>query len=604
MPTDQKVQELVHRIEEGRWAKWVQLTAFLAVMVAMFTAFILDPWYWGLYKGLSHPKAMDQAQIARELARGNGFATKMVRPLAFTQIKTNKGVFDPSRMPDTYHAPLWSMTLAPFLKAVKIWPECVPGSWRPFHLPTFHAPVKDRWQLSTREYIYVCDRMVSAVAMIFFFLTVLVSYFTVRRLFDHHIGMWTVVSMLGCNLYWQYSLSGLPQMLMSFLFGCALYALVRAVEIRQKERWPYGWLALMTALFGLLALTHGIAVWIFGGAFLFCVVYFKPRWRTAALMAGVFLLAYSPWVYRNYRASGTPFGVSAMCALEQIKGTENAIMRTLEPDTRGLSPTTFRKKIQTQLSVQLGSLFSSLGGILAAPVFFLALLHLFKTPLARTFRWALLSMWIPAVVGMSALTMYEEGAALASYNLHILFIPTFVGFGIAFIFVLWMRLEIDMPVFRYAFFTLLFAISTLPLVNYMTTGNKSPVQWPPYSPPHIALLREWTQPEEVIASDMPWAVAWYADRKSLWLPMTIQAFLDFNDYEHVGAKIAGIYLTPISGNKPLVSEIVKGDYKDWAPFILRNVNTKDFPLKSVTAMPLDYQCIFYSDRDRWTDKMD
>jgi len=157
---------------------------------------------------------------------------------------------------------------------------------------------------------------------------------------------------------------------------------------------------------------------------------------------------------------------------------------------------------------------------------------------------------------------------------------------------------------RYAFFMLIFGVCFIPLLNQLTIVNRSPVQWPPYVPPYISIMRDWTSNEEIIASDMPWAVAWYADRKSLWLPMTIQNFIDFSDYERVGGKIAGIYLTPLSGNKALIGDIVKGDYKEWAPFILRNVNIKDFPLKAVTAMPLDNQCIFYSDRDRWTDRVD
>ena len=595
MATDQQVQELVHRIEEGRWAKWVQLGALLAVMVAMFVAFILDPWYWGLYKGFNHPKAMEQAQVARELARGNGFSTKMIRPLAFSQIRTKKGFFNPSKIPDTYHAPLWPVTLAPFLKVVKIWPDS---------LIPFRPAVKDRWQLTTRDYIYVCDRTISAVAMIFFYLSILVNYFTVRRLFDHHVGLWTVALMLGCNLFWQYSLSGLPQMMMLFLFSCALYCLVRAMEVQALVRWPYGWLALTAFFFGLLALTHAITIWIFAGAFLFCLFYFRPHWKTAVLMGGVFLLVYSPWIVRNYRSSGTPFGVSVYCAMEQIKGNENAIMRSQDLETSGVSPATFRRKIQIQVNAQMGNLYSCLGGTLAAPVFFLALLHFFKRSLPRNLRWGLLLMWLCGAIGMAVFTMGEEGTLLASNDLNVLFIPLFISFGIAFILVLWTRLEISAPLLRYAFFTLIFALSTLPLINYMTTGSKSPVQWPPYIPPYIAIMRDWTQPEEIIASDMPWAVAWYADRKSLWLPTTIQSFLDFSDYERIGARIAGIYLTPISGNKPLISDIVKGDYKEWAPFILRTVNIKDFPLKSVTAMPLDNQCIFYSDRDRWTDKMD
>ena len=580
MATDQQVQEFVHRIEEGRWVKWIKLGTLIAVMSGMFVAFILDPWYWGLYKGLSHPKAIEQAQIARELARGNGFTTKVIRPLAYTQMKTNKGFVTMNRLPDTYFAPLWPMTLAPALRIVK-----------------------DKWQMTTRDYVYVGDRIVSAVAMIFFFLSIGVSYFTARRLFDNLMGAWTVVTMLACSLFWKYSMSGLPQMLMIFLFSGAVYAMLRAIEAHIEGRWPVGWLALTAFIFGLLTLTHGISAWIFAGALFFCVFYFLHRWKTVALMSGIFLLVYSPWMYREYRISGSPVGISAYSILVQIRGSESTIMRSMDLDASGIGPTVFRSKIQTLVAGQLGDLFASLGGSVTAPIFFLALLHLFKTPLARTLRWALFSMWLFALLGMSAVGSDDDNQ-LAANDLNILFIPMFAAYGTAFLLVMWSRLDINVSLIRYGFYALIVSISSIPLANLLLCGTKSPVQWPPYVPPYIAILRDWTTPDEVIASDMPWAVAWYADRKSLWLPMTIQLFIDMNDYERMGGKIAGIYLTPLSGNKGLISDIVKGDYKEWAPFILRNVNIKDFPFKAVTAMPLDNQCIFYSDRDRWTERAD
>ena len=40
-----------------------------------------------LFRGLNSPQAMDQAQIAREIARGNGFTTKFIRPIAYEQAK-------------------------------------------------------------------------------------------------------------------------------------------------------------------------------------------------------------------------------------------------------------------------------------------------------------------------------------------------------------------------------------------------------------------------------------------------------------------------------------------------------------------------------------
>lgn len=572
----------------------------------LFVGFILDPWYWGLYKGLAHPKAMQQAEIAREIARGNGFSTKMIRPLAYSQIKINKGSVSPAtlaKFPDTYYAPLWPTVLAPALKLVKICPEITSGSILPFSLPTFHAPTKDRWQMTTRDYIYVGDRVISAVAMIFFFLSVFVNYFTVRRLFDEHLGVWTVVLVLSGALFWKYSMSGLPQMFMLFLSSVAAYALMRAVEIRVQGGWPWRWLALVSLLFGLLALTHGITIWTFAGALFFCACYFAPRLKTALLMTVIFTAVYTPWLVRTYKVCGVPTGVSAYSILFQVRGTESAWMRSMDLDTTGTTPMIFRRKIQTGAAEQFGNLYNSLGGTIAGPIFFLALLHLFKNQVPRTFRWALLSMWLFSVLGMAIFGSDDEGW-IAANDLNVLFAPLFIAYGVAFILVLWSRLEITTMVARYCFYTFIFAVSALPLVNTLLSGNKSPVQWPPYVPPYIAILRDWTAQDEIIASDMPWAVAWYADRKSLWLPMTIQAFLDLNDYERMGGKVAGIYLTPLSGNKALISDIVKGDYKEWAPFILRNVNIKDFPLRSVTAMPLDNQCIFYSDRDRWTERVD
>jgi hypothetical protein len=117
-------------------------------------------------------------------------------------------------------------------------------------------------------------------------------------------------------------------------------------------------------------------------------------------------------------------------------------------------------------------------------------------------------------------------------------------------------------------------------------------------------MNQWTTDGEIICSDMPWGVAWYADRRSLWLPMSTQDFLDLNDYKQLNNEIVGLYFTPVSAHQPFLSEIAKGDYKEWAAFILRLGQIKDFPLKVSTVMPIDNECIFYSDRDRWTNRED
>ena len=582
MASENQIQQFVHRLEEGGWVKWVQLTALIAVCVAGFVAFIFDPTYTGLFKGLSHPKGMEQAQIARELARGNGFTTKMIRPAVLGQFKENKGSIPVEVMPDTYHAPLWPVVLMPVLRVFK-----------------------DTWLMTTKDLVFTPDRVVAGVAAVFFFLSALVNYFSVRRLFDHQLAILVTGLVLICDLFWKFSQSGLPQTLMLCLFSSAVYTLIRAVENEIAERSPLPYLAGTAALFGLLALTHGLTIWIFMGALAFCAIYFQQRQKIVLTMLGIFVVIYSPWLVRNYMVCGNPMGSSQFSILFQIKGTESAIMRDTEFKTDGISPLIFRNKIQSGISNQFSEIFRLLGGCLVAPIFFLALMHLFKSRQTSVLRWALLSMWLFAVLGMAVFGSDDDGNPLSANDLHSLFIPIFAAYGFAFVLVLWTRLEINVSLLQKAFITFIFGVSALPIINTVS-GNvaKSVVQWPPYVPPYIAVLNGWTTDQEIIASDMPWAVAWYADRKSLWLPATLQDFVDLNDYGRLGGRIVGLYLTPVTGNKELIGDIVKGEFKEWSPFILRAVNAKDFPLRAATALPIDNQCIFYADHDRWSDRLD
>jgi hypothetical protein len=125
------------------------------------------------------------------------------------------------------------------------------------------------------------------------------------------------------------------------------------------------------------------------------------------------------------------------------------------------------------------------------------------------------------------------------------------------------------------------------------------MQFPPYVPPAMQLIGTWTKPDEIVASDMPWAIAWYSDRKSLWLPSTRNEFYKYHDFESLGAPIVGLYLTPISRDSKLLSDIVNGEYKDWATILLglpRGLD--DFPLQSAIGL-LNNNCLLIMDRARW-----
>lgn len=582
MASETAIQAFVHKLEEGGWAKWIRRAVLVTAV-----AYVVNLWMFhdSGFKGLNHERSIEQAQIAREIARGNGFSTKMIRPLGLWQYQKNTGEFPLDVTPDTYHAPL-----NPWI-----------NSW-------FLRLTKDTWAMSTKDTAYPSDKLLAAVQTAFFLIAVLINYFTAWRLFDQRLATFVATLLLVCQRFWDFSMSALPQMLMLMLFSAAAHTILRAIEARTAGRTSLWWAMATGVLFGLLALTHALTLWIFGGALIFAICYFLPRGRDAAIMLAIVALMYGPWMARNAKICGNPFGLSWYSGLTEIKGTEGEIMRGMEMKSEGINPTLFRIKIQSQIISQLGSLYDYLGYVLVAPIFFLTMLHLFKRPETSAFRWCVFLMWITALLGMSVFGLNNETAPqniLHANDLHVLFIPLLTSYGFAFVLMMWARLEINVRLVRLSFMTAVYLISAMPFIRQLIELEKPPagrVQWPPYVPPFIAILNTWTNEREIIASDMPWAVAWYADRKSLWVPNHIADFIALNDYKSLGNHLIGLYLTPVSGDRAFMHDIVKGEYKDWAPFILRQVNVKDFPLRAVTGLPIDMECVFYSDRDRWSSR--
>ena len=580
MASEVQVQELVHNLEEGRWKPWLQL----AVLVGAI-AFLVNLWFFrdAGFKGLGHPLAIEQAQIAREIARGHGFSTKFIRPAALWQFKTHKGAAPVEHFPDTFHAPLH-----PWLSSLVI------------------RTVSDKWVMNKKLLVYPPDQVIAGMGVFFMLAAVFVNYFIARRLFDHRLAILGVGLLLMTQRFWEYAVSGLPQMLMLFLFSSALYLLIRAIEARQEARTPLPWLLGVALCFGLLALTHAMTVFAFLGVLVFCLFYFRPIGLHAALMAVVVLLCYSPWLVRNYRVCGSPVGVGWYTGLTEIAGSHSTIMRSMELATGAFTPRSFGEKIRRMTVLQFEEIVPFLGSMLLAPVFFISLLHLFKNPLTAVFRWCVLCIWLLAVLGM-AIFGFPEDTPIKANDLHVLFIPTMTFYGLAFILVLWSRLDLNYRIVRIGFIVFLFFISTLPFLlglKRLLGAAQLPWNWPPYIPPYISVLAEWTLEHEIIASDMPWAVAWYADRKSLWIPMTLKDFTTLTDYDQLKGQVVGLYLTPISANTSFLYSVMKGEYAEWAPYVVRKVESRDLPFKAVTALPKDNDCVFYADRDRWTSRED
>ena len=128
-----------------------------------------------------------------------------------------------------------------------------------------------------------------------------------------------------------------------------------------------------------------------------------------------------------------------------------------------------------------------------------------------------------------------------------------------------------------------------------------PFPYPPYCAPYTRLVADWFDNDEVGTSDMPWAMAWYGQRRTLWLPTTVDEFYEIHDF--VAAKNTQfMFLTPYMLNRKYQSDILKGEYKGWASIVIRGQVPPIFPLRAATLIPPETDQILFADKVRWEKK--
>ena len=195
--------------------------------------------------------------------------------------------------------------------------------------------------MTPRDLVYAGDKAIVIMSMLLFVVSVAVLFFIARRLFDERLAQLGCGLVLLCDAIWQYSLSGLPQMLLLFLFNATVYALVRAIEAKYAGGRVGLWLAVVGVGFGLLALTHALTIWMFVGALIFCVFFFPPRGWAAAIVLTIFMIVYAPWLVRNYIVCGNPAGVAVYSVLDGLGHSEAGWMRRVDLDLAGVGLTAF-----------------------------------------------------------------------------------------------------------------------------------------------------------------------------------------------------------------------------------------------------------------------
>ncbi|MES2657578.1 MAG: hypothetical protein V4689_03115 [Verrucomicrobiota bacterium] len=519
-----------------------------------------------LFQGLNSPQAMDQAQISREIARGNGFTTKMIRPVAYNQAQkaanssTSFFLFE-----DTYHSPLNPLLNAAVLKLI--------GA---------DNAKSTVWQMNANEMVFPLDRVIATVSTLFFLMAIGVNYLLISRIFDAKIAGVCAILMLFCETFWSYSLSGLPQMLMLLLFSCGIYFVYRAVESASEGRIAMTPAIIAGVFFTLLALTHWMTVWIALGYIIYAAIAFRPRGIVGISILVLILVPAIFVMMRNNTHSGSPFGTAFLTLYNGLgNGSEAAVMRTTDLETQPLILNGLISKILRTTLLQATDIIPFLGGIIVAPLFFISLLHPFKRASIANFRWSILLMWIFAALGMAFFGISKD--PLDPNQLHLLFAPIMTAYGIAFISILWSRLDVvaSNPILRNVHLIVVIAICALPLalslprsvmIGLDRRDHGGVPHWPPYFAPVLnsteSGLKGWVKDKQIVFSDQPWAVAWYADRVSIWLPPKREGF---EKLESIAADlqtpVAGILISPSShGSGPVMD--IAANYQDFTSMVL------------------------------------
>ena len=234
-----------------------------------------------------------------------------------------------------------------------------------------------------------------------------------------------------------------------------------------------------------------------------------------------------------------------------------------------------------------------MGAILAAPIFFFSLLHPFKKMSIARFRWLILIMWMFLLTGLALFGLSKDG--VSPNQLHILFAPIMTAYGLAFASILWSRLNIasNMGVLKYGHFIIIVLISAGPMVISLPktlvdsikakkNNNQGLIAWPYFPQALNSKLHNITAENEVILTDQPWAVAWYADRTAIWLPRRIDEFEEIETIvDEQDLEVAGVLITPSSfeGN-PLMGMRSFHNSEEFAALMLDGTNLAVAQMKS------------------------
>lgn len=589
-----RIQELIHSLESGLLGRAVRMAALFLGVVTMAVVFDLRE-----FQNLRNEEAMDAAQLARNLASGRGFTTHYVRPLSMGVLMRHNDDRDPQIKgdhPDLANAPLYPLLLSGLMRVPNLFEY------------TIGSPKEGQFRR------YAPDLLIAVLNQTLFFLTIALTWLLARRLFDGTVATLTAILMLGCEMLWQFSASGLSTMLALLLFVGLAYLLAlldegaRATPTMGSGR-AIALAAATGVVCGLLLLTrYSLGVIVLPVLGLLALGLPTRRLILPAVTLVFFLATSSPWLVRNVRVCGNPFGIAPYSLVQETSTfTDNWLDRTTDPDLTSVGSSDLTRKFFLGAADLVRDEIPAIGGSWLTAFFLAGLLIPFVDLGRSKLRWFTLAsiVFLGAAQILARTHLSTDIPRINSENLLILLTPLVFMFGAAVVCLLVSSLELPAEAWRTVIYSGVTLVMWIPLLITFGPPRTYPIAYPPYYPPTLQRVAGWFEPNELIMSDMPWAIAWYGNRQSVLLSRNPDdKFLDINDWQK---PVSAVHLSRLSLDQRFLSGWVL-NAKEWGRFIIEMLTKgevpKGFPLRKAPAFISTFpDHLLLADRIRWQESL-
>jgi hypothetical protein len=449
--------------------------------------------------------------------------------------------------------------------------------------------------------VYPPDYLILGFNLLLVLLSAICVYRWAERQFDFGAAILGTVFFFGSTVLWDQALLGGVACLVVFLYALAGCLLANACcQTEQMEDTGSGagavWYLLAGLVCGLLPSVQLIQIWpvlaILGLAFV-CLP--NGRWwffLGVILGLGVFLA----WLGRLWVVTGNPLGLNwAHLLADSSKYPGTLLWRSYDFD---LGKTEIWRKI-FGLAIRGGAFLISqgpqiCGNALVGCLAVLALFHPFRRFSAVVGK----NLWGGALAALFLGTAFVQREGMDPEVPPLLgLLPVACVFGAAFLWILIERWKLEIELLGQVFVVGVAFLVVTPTLSRLLLSSPAPFAYPPTYPPIFLYMRSWFESNELQASDLPAAEAWYTGQPTLWIPSTREDFLKIHDRV---APVFSILFTPASSDARLYSQILaeKSEWVAWGDLIQRQ-KPPDLPQAFVTSLPPNNEYLLLSIQKRW-----